>query len=72
MAQDVFFQETLTQGVSHIEFRGGGHRGRCYYSDKISHGLGEGTVYLTFAAMDEMGFEETLRNAAALRRCFRL
>ena len=59
MAQDVFFQETLTQGISRIQFSGGGHRGRCYYSDKIPHGLGEGTVYLTFAAMDEMGFEET-------------
>ena len=39
MVQNVFFQETLTQGTAVIALDHGGYRGRCYYSAKIPHGL---------------------------------
>ena len=58
MPQEIFYQETLTQGTAVIDLPEGGHRGRCYYSGEIAHGLGEGTVRLSFAAMDSQGYEE--------------
>ena len=58
MVQNVFFQETLTQGTAVIALDHGGYRGRCYYSAKIPHGLGEGDVHLSFALIDPDGYEE--------------
>lgn len=58
MPQEIFYQETLTQGTAVIDLPEGGHRGRCYYSGEIAHGLGEGTVRLSFAAMDSQGYED--------------
>ena len=39
MPQDVFFQETVTQGTVTILLEGGGYRGRGFYSTKITHRL---------------------------------
>lgn len=58
MAQEIFYQETLTQGTAEIALPDGGHRGRCYYSSDIVHGLGEGTVRLSFAVLDSGGYED--------------
>ncbi len=58
MVQNVFFQETLTQGTAVIALDHGGYRGRCYYSARIPHGLGEGDVHLSFALIDPDGYEE--------------
>ena len=66
MSQDIFFQETLTQGVATISLKGGGYRGRCYYSEKIAHGLGEGVVHLSFAVQDEAGYDDTPLNGPQL------
>ncbi len=60
MPQDVFFQETVTQGTVTILLEGGGYRGRCFYSPKIPHGLGEGDVHLSLALLDPGGYEEGL------------
>ncbi|MBQ7915643.1 MAG: hypothetical protein IJ315_02495 [Firmicutes bacterium] len=66
MSQDIFFQETLTQGITTIFLKSGGYRGRCYYSDKIAHGLGEGTVQLSFAVLDEAGYDNGPLNGSHL------
>lgn len=66
MQQDSFYQETLTQGVALIEFGHGGYRGRCYYSEPIAHGLGEGTVRLSFAILDEAAYDNAPHTGSQL------
>ena len=49
-----------SQGTVTILLEGGGYRGRCFYSPKIPHCLGEGDVHLSLALLDPGGYEEGL------------
>ena len=71
MPQDVFFQETVTQGTVTILLEGGGYRGRCFYSPKIPHGLGEGDVHLSLALLDPGGYATRAEVATILRNYHR-